>query len=137
MRASRSSAARAEPSGEEALAGEESEAADEEDAGSEPAPEEADAVGLPCEVKAVFSAHCHACHGLDAKNGTPLLTRDDLLATSKKDPAMTVVERALLRAAASEKPMPPMGKGEPLNEQQLSVIRDWVEQGSEAGRCDE
>ena len=102
----------------------------------EPAPEEPDAVGLPCGLKSLLSTRCQGCHGVDAKNGTPLLTRDNLLSPSKKDPTLTVIERALLRTTAVDKPMPPAGKGDPLNEEELHVLRDWFEHGAEAARCD-
>ena len=101
-----------------------------------PEPEPPDEIGLPCAVKTLLAARCQGCHGLDAKNGTPLLTREHLLAESKKDATVTVIERALLRVTASEKPMPPVGKGEPLMADELATLRTWFEQGKQAGRCD-
>src|SRR5690349_6708354 len=82
MRAEVTSGASATPSDEESFESAEAEDGEEEDAGSEAdaAPQEPDAVGLPCAVKMVFVEHCQGCHGADAKNGTPLLTRDNLLA---------------------------------------------------------
>jgi hypothetical protein len=47
-----------------------------------------------------------------------------------------VIERGLLRATASEKPMPPLGKGEPLTQDERVLLRGWLEQGAQAGRCD-
>lgn len=140
MRAESSSPARAAPPDEESLEDTpDDEEGEDSDAGEPPTPasEEPDALGLPCDVKAVFAGHCQGCHTADAKNGTPLMTRDDLLAASRKEPGMTVLERALARATASDKPMPPVGKGMALSEEQLSVIRAWADDGSQAGRCDE
>ena len=101
-----------------------------------PEPEPPDEIGLPCELKTLLATRCQGCHGLDAKNGTPLLTREHLLAESKKDASAKVIERALLRATASDKPMPPVGKGEPLTADELAILRTWLEQGTQAGRCD-
>jgi uncharacterized membrane protein len=99
-------------------------------------PETPDEIGLPCAVKMVLAAHCQGCHGVDAKNGTPLLNRDNLVTVSKKDPTVTVIERALLRVTATEKPMPPLGKGEAPSQEEQKILRDWVEHGSQPGRCD-
>jgi mono/diheme cytochrome c family protein len=108
-----------------------------EPAQAEPAaPEEPDAIGLPCEVKRVLWTRCQGCHGVDAKNGTPLLSRDNLMAISKKDPMLTVIERALMRTTAVDKPMPPTGKGDPLTAEELFALNDWLEHGAQAGRCD-
>lgn len=112
-------------------------AVDGDEAPATPEPVQPDAVGLPCTLKALLATRCQGCHAADAKNGTPLLTRDNLLAVSKKDATMKVIERALLRATATEKPMPPVGKGEPLTQDELSILRDWLEQGTQAERCDE
>lgn len=97
----------------------------------------ADELALPCDVKEFLQVNCQRCHGAEAKNGTPLLSRDDLLAAAKKDPSLSVVERALLRMVDSEKPMPPKGKGQPVSEADLEMFTRWVDDGMPAGRCDE
>jgi mono/diheme cytochrome c family protein len=140
MRAVSNSEVQTSPPDSESLDNEEVDEEAEDDAREtvpEPEAEEPDAIGLPCDVKAVFLARCQGCHGVDAKNGTPLLTRDNLIALSKKDPTMTVIERVLLRVTAVDKPMPPVGKGEPLTEDELATLRNWSELGSQAARCDE
>jgi mono/diheme cytochrome c family protein len=96
-----------------------------------------DAVGLPCNVKEFLAMNCQRCHGADAKNGTPLLTRDHLLEMAKKDPNAMVVERMLLRMSASEKPMPPVGKGDPVSAGNLEMFTAWVDEGLPAGHCDQ
>lgn len=99
--------------------------------------EEPDALGLPCNVKEFLAMNCQRCHGAEAKNGTPLLSRDNLLAVAKKDPNATVVQRALLRMVETEKPMPPAGKGDRVSEANLEMFTAWVDEGMPAGHCDQ
>ena len=101
-----------------------------------PAPVVPDAVGLPCDVKAALATNCARCHGADAKNGTTLLTRDDLLAASKKDPTQMVAERVAVRISDKEKPMPPIGKSEPMSSADYETLMAWLDDGMPAGRCD-
>ena len=90
---------------------------------------------LPCNVKAFFAMKCQRCHGPEAKNGTPLMNRGDLMATSKRDTMMSVIERVLLRVSDPEKPMPPMGKGEPASEADIAMLKAWVDSGMTATEC--
>lgn len=90
---------------------------------------------LPCDVEAILATNCQRCHAEGAKNGTSLITRAHLIAMSKKDPALQVADRVLLRMAETEKPMPPVGKGEPVSEEDRAVLESWVEQGMPAGSC--
>ena len=103
----------------------------------EPEPELPDEIGLPCDVKAFLAKNCQGCHGAEAKNGTPLLTRDNLLTASKKDPMRKVAERMALRMSDKEKPMPPMGKGEPVASADLEMFLAWLDSSMPAGRCDQ
>ncbi len=124
-------------SGAAATAPDDEEQADDEEQGDpEPSAPEPDEIGLSCAVKELLAARCQGCHAADAKNGTPLLTRDDLLAEAKKDPTVKVIERVLVRVTAADKPMPPAGKGEPLTADEVATLRAWFEQGAPAGRCD-
>lgn len=91
---------------------------------------------LPCDVEAILAASCQKCHGATAKNGVPLLTRDNLLKMSPKYPTETVIERVLARSAAVETPMPPVGKGEPLSEEDRAVLENWAKQGGPVGDCE-
>lgn len=90
---------------------------------------------LPCDVEEVLSKNCQRCHGETAKNGTSLMTRASLIAASVKDPALHVIDRALLRMAEIEKPMPPIGKGEAVSEESRAVLENWVDQGMPAATC--
>lgn len=98
---------------------------------------EPDAIGLPCEIKAFLAQHCQGCHGAEAKNGTPLLTHENLLAAAKKDPQLMVAERAALRMVDPEKPMPPAAKNDRISSEDLAKWLNYVDSGMAAGRCDE
>lgn len=98
---------------------------------------EPDAIGLPCEIKSFLTMHCQGCHGAEAKNGTPLLTRENLQAAAKKDPELMVAERAALRMVDAEKPMPPAAKNDRINSDDLAVWMKYLDDGMPAGRCDE
>jgi hypothetical protein len=99
-------------------------------------PVEPDAIGLSCDVKAFLAMHCQGCHGAEAKNGTPLLTHDNLLAASKKDPTRMVAQRMALRMVDGEKPMPPAAKNDHVNSTDLAMFLGWLDLGMPAGRCD-
>jgi mono/diheme cytochrome c family protein len=107
------------------------------DEGGDDKQEENDPVALPCDVKEFLARNCQRCHGADAKNGTPLLTRDNLLAVAKRDAAVMVADRVLLRVAETEKPMPPAGKGERVSQKDLEMFTAWVDQGLQPGQCDQ
>lgn len=135
QRVEQSSSATATPAADDGERAKDEPREDEEAAG-EPSSEQPDEVGLPCDVKQLLAERCQGCHAADAKNGTPLMNRENLLAAAKKDATMKVIERVLLRVVASEKPMPPLGKGEPLTAAEVATLRAWFEQGATAGRCD-
>jgi mono/diheme cytochrome c family protein len=101
------------------------------DAAAEPVPSQ-----LPCAVEEVLAMHCQKCHSATAKNGVPLMTRDNLLKISPKYPTDSVITRVLVRSAAVEMPMPPIGKGEPLTEADRAVLENWVNQQSPIGSCE-
>ena len=92
--------------------------------------------GLPCEIHALLKSHCQGCHSASAKNGVPLMTRADLTAPSKVDANSPVWKRVIERMASSERPMPPMGKGNPVTEDELATFEAWAESGALAERCD-
>jgi mono/diheme cytochrome c family protein len=97
---------------------------------------EPDAIGLPCDVKAFLATHCQGCHGAEAKNGTPLLTHENLSAGSKKDPTTSVADRMIRRMIETEKPMPPAAKNDRVNSTELAMFLAWVDLGMPKGRCD-
>lgn len=117
----------------------------EADAGSEPeadaATAEADAgepengKGLPCDVEKLLKMRCQGCHSAQAKNGVALMTFEDLMAPAKAEPNVPVFERVLARIESSERPMPPMGKGMPVTEAELAMLRAWIDDGTPGDRC--
>jgi mono/diheme cytochrome c family protein len=125
------------PDRPEVVAPSEAEIVQEEEPAEEPAKIAPDEVGLPCEVKEFLAKHCQGCHGAQAKNGTALLTLDNLLGTSKKDPDANVATRALVRMMDTAKPMPPAAKMERPSEAELEMFLAWFEADMPAGRCDE
>jgi mono/diheme cytochrome c family protein len=98
---------------------------------------EPDAIGLSCDVKAFLATHCQGCHGAEAKNGTPLLTHNNLVAASKKDPTALVADRMIMRMIDSEKPMPPVAKNDRIASTDLAMFLAWVDLDMPKGRCDQ
>jgi mono/diheme cytochrome c family protein len=99
--------------------------------------EEVDPVGLPCNIKAFLAQHCQGCHTAEAKNGTPLLTRDNLVAMSVKDPNAQVGARAVMRMFNMAKPMPPAAKNDRISEADFAMFLGWVQADMPAGSCNE
>ena len=97
---------------------------------------EPDAIGLPCDVKAFLALHCQSCHGAEGKGGTSLMNHENLVAAAKKDPALMVADRALLRMVDSEKPMPPAAKNDAVSPSDLALFTAWVNLDMPKGRCD-
>jgi hypothetical protein len=110
---------------------------DDEKVAPEPEPVVPDEIGLPCDVKAFLALHCQGCHGAEAKNGTSLLTYENLSTAAKKDAAVWVADRALLRMSETEKPMPPASKNDRVTDADLAMFTAWLDDGMPKGRCDE
>ena len=64
------------------------------------------------------------------------MTLENLLAPAKGDATVSVYARALARMSSSERPMPPMGKGTPVTEEELALFQAWVDDGAPAERCE-
>jgi len=97
--------------------------------------EEEDPVALPCEIKAFLTQYCQGCHGAEAKNGTPLLSLENLHAKSKKSEAQTVGARAIARMIDMQRPMPPAAKAVRPSEADFAMFFAWVEADMPAGHC--
>lgn len=67
-----------------------------------------------------------------------LLTHEQLMAPSLRDPSQLVYQRMRARVHDSERPMPPTGSQDPLSADELAILDRWVEQGAPRGdeRCD-
>jgi mono/diheme cytochrome c family protein len=109
--------------------------AQEADAGEEEEEEDKGA-GLPCAIEKLLQTRCQGCHGAMAKNGVPLMTLEHLMAPAKVDANVPVFERVLARVMSAERPMPPMGKGMPVSEEELALLQAWIDDGTPAERCE-
>lgn len=80
------------------------------------------------DIRPILADHCFQCHGPDQARRKAELRLDT------EDGARRVIERGeLLRRIAAtkdEERMPPSGKGRPLNDKQLDVLKQWVAQGA-------
>lgn len=99
------------------------------------AEEEPAAPGLPCDVQAFLAKYCQGCHGAEAKNGTPLLTLENLRGVSKKDPDATVAKRSVMRMLDAVKPMPPASKTDRPTEAEFVMFVKWLEADMPGDGC--
>lgn len=94
------------------------------------------AEGLPCEVSALVETYCVNCHSDPPRSNapTPLLSLEHFLSTSDIDPVATIGQRAVLRMADDESPMPPAPGTRP-SEAERAAFSAWVTGGMVAGDC--
>ncbi len=104
-----------------------------DDAGT---PDTSGTSGLPCDVSTVLLNNCQMCHAATPTAGAPipLVTRDDLMATSSVDSSQTVAERAVVRMTASSAPMPPLPMAG-VAQSDIDTINNWIQAGYPAGTC--
>ncbi len=84
------------------------------------------------DVHPVLAAHCVACHqGESAAAQLDLQTAEGLLKGSANGPVVLsgAPERSYLFEKITRREMPPPGMGAPLNEEQIQLIRLWIEAG--------
>jgi hypothetical protein len=93
-------------------------------------------VDVPCDVYAVLSTSCWACHGPTPTNGAPqsLVTLAQLQAPSPSDSTQSNGERAVVRMADATAPMPPAGNPAPSAAEQATFAA-WVDAGMPTGSC--
>lgn len=89
------------------------------------------------EVHPILEAKCYACHqNSHGKGGLNLASRSAALHGGKSDGAAIVPgkpdESALLLRATDDPDniMPPQGKGEPLNKEELAILERWIAEGA-------
>ncbi len=82
---------------------------------------------LPCEIEALVSARCAACHSAPTY-GVALVTHAQLTAPSPAYPGKTVAERALARMKDGS--MPPGGG---VSSSEIALFESWVNTGAPAG----
>ncbi len=92
--------------------------------------------GLPCDVQSVLATRCWSCHAAGtAGPGQPVLvTRDNLMATSALDPALTYAQAAVARMQSTSAPMPP-APAAPATAQEIATLNGWIAAGYPAGSC--
>ncbi len=93
---------------------------------------------LPCDVYAVLSSSCWACHGNNPANGAPqsLVTPAQLQTMSPTYAGQTYGQRAVARMALAAAPMPPNGSGWPVpTAAQQAAFSAYVSAGEPAGQC--
>jgi hypothetical protein len=91
------------------------------------------AVGLPCDVAAVF-ANCTACHSDPplASALAGLVTYSDLMATSHLDATKNEAQESLALMQNASLPMPPSGLP-PASD--VTTLQNWVNAGYPMGSC--
>ncbi len=94
------------------------------------------AVGLPCDVQAVFTTHCTTCHAATPNSGAPmpLVTRANLTAPSLANAAQTFAQRAVMRMQGNPSFMPP-APGTPASTTEVTTVNNWIAAGYPAGTC--
>ncbi len=102
------------------------------DGGAEPAA----ASGLPCDVQALLTTSCAACHAPPLKAPVRLVTYEDLLAKVGSDPTRPLAELAVLRMRSTTAPMPPPPSVAPASSA-IAAMEKWIAAGYPHGTCGE
>ena len=93
----------------------------------------AEPVSYNNDVLPILAEHCFSCHGFDKaarQADLRLDRRDDALRvlTASETKASLLVER--IRSHNEDERMPPRETSKPLSDQQIDVLRQWIEQGA-------
>jgi mono/diheme cytochrome c family protein len=91
------------------------------------------------DIQPIFAARCYDCHGPEAHEGGLRLSRgQDALAGGDNGPVFAAgksAESKLIKLVAglgeNGKRMPPQDEGEPLSQEQISLLRAWIDQGAQ------
>lgn len=93
-----------------------------------------DNAGLPCDVQAILSDHCEACHGATLAGGAPihLASYSDLMARGAG--GVKVAQRCLdrMRNAMAQMPPPPAAA---LSAAEIATFEAWIAAGAPSGDC--
>ncbi|MFA6543585.1 MAG: c-type cytochrome domain-containing protein [Limisphaerales bacterium] len=89
------------------------------------------------DIKPIFEKSCVECHGEKKQKGKLRLdTLANALKASENGKSITPgkgADSALVKAVArlvEDDAMPPEGKGKPLTNDQIGIIRAWIDQGA-------
>jgi len=89
------------------------------------------ALGLPCAVDAVLARNCRSCHSDPPQFGAPmpLVTWDDLQATSPKDSSAKIYQRVGVRIHDNDDPMP-KAPNPRLGIADTTILDDYIATGA-------
>ena len=92
--------------------------------------------GLPCDISHLLNTRCNGCHGDPLKNSAPipLLSLENLLATSAVDPTVSVAKRSVTRMRDMALSMPPAHYPQP-SDAEKATFEAWVNAGTPATSC--
>jgi Copper type II ascorbate-dependent monooxygenase, C-terminal domain len=86
--------------------------------------------GLPCDVNAILVSKCQTCHGNPLMSGPmPLITWNDLQATSPVYTGVKIAERVKARIHNTASPMPPAARPQ-LTAQELATLDAYLNAGA-------
>ncbi len=90
---------------------------------------------LSSEVRAIFQAKCHGCHGAAAQmNGLRLDLRDAALKGGSSGPVIlpgnSAQSKLILRVASRKDGFRMPLEGAPLTKKEVGILRDWIDQGA-------
>ncbi|MFN3322805.1 MAG: PSD1 and planctomycete cytochrome C domain-containing protein [Bryobacteraceae bacterium] len=87
----------------------------------------------------ILKINCFACHGAAKASGLDLRTREALLAGGERGPAVDLEEpgRSLLYKVLSHEHKPAMPPGKKLAENDIDVVRRWLEAGASLDSVEE
>lgn len=93
--------------------------------------------GIPCDVAAILTAHCTACHSNPPVAGAtgPMLTHADLTAPAKSAAGKTIAELAIDRMKGTIKPRMPPLPGPAVPAADIATFEAWVTAGLPKGMC--
>jgi mono/diheme cytochrome c family protein len=95
-------------------------------------------VTYAADIKPIFEKSCFKCHGKEKQKGKLRLDsleaalkggeNGKILTPGKSVESLIVI--AVARIGDEDEAMPPADKGEPLNKEQIGLIRAWIDQGA-------
>ncbi|MBL8793544.1 MAG: protein kinase, partial [Planctomycetia bacterium] len=87
---------------------------------------------LARQARQVLQAHCYHCHGQDGnvEGGFNFVLDREQLVTRRKMIVPGDADRSRLFQRVRGGDMPPESEGKPLSEEELTVLRRWIEEGA-------
>src|SRR5262245_61562880 len=85
------------------------------------------------DVLSIFKAHCIKCHGSqDTQGGLDLSSAASLMQGSDNGPVILkgAAEKSVLLKKVAARQMPPPKEKDPLGDEQVAIIRRWIDAGA-------